>query len=132
MGLDDLLGDRQSQAGTDDGLSRDAIEAFEDAHAVLNGNAAAIVGDLKYHCFIAPVGSDMHLPAVRSVLEGIAKKVSEDMGNSYAIGMHLWKVAWYADVEDNACVSVGRSNGSYSLIHQNLWINRLQIEQGTT
>src|SRR6266852_3066650 len=90
MHLDDLLNDREAQAGPGyrlGGAAADPPEAFEDMLDLVRRDAQPGVGDADERKTAVGAGRQRHRPAIGRVLDRIVDEVAQDLDETVAISV---------------------------------------------
>src|SRR4029077_2827447 len=88
--LDDLLADREAQAGADHLVRLGALESFvapEHFAEVFGRNADAVIANSDIHLSVSDVGTDDHLSAFGRVLDRIGQQVADHLDQSVGVGV---------------------------------------------
>src|SRR3954468_21741350 len=86
MGLDDALGDGETEAGSSPVFRSPLPEAVVDVRDLLGGNAPAFVLDPEAHNPVADVRPQADDGARRRELDRVAEEVREDLPDPIAVG----------------------------------------------
>jgi hypothetical protein len=116
MGFYDVLGDGEAEACAADFAGAgcvDAIEAFEDALLIGEGDSDAGVGDGDNGFVIARGSAEIHAAAGRSVLHGVVEEILENFAEQAGIAAHGGKLGRIGKIEgDIALAGFEKRGGS--------------------